>query len=143
MAEFTQKYFTTAAIPTTVAGGATVEFSTLANGNIAISGAIDNSATKYAEVLLEVKLGLTGTPGTISWVDVRILASLDGGTTYGTWNTPLYYLPAIDLANGGDNPVYHARFAPPERWKLAIRNYGGAALDAGTASYQGITYLGV
>jgi len=143
MAEFTQKYGTTTSIGTTVASGASAEFSTLANGSTAISGAVDNSSNKFAEVLVEIKLGLTGTPGTVSWVDVRILASLDGGTTYGTWNTPLCYLPAIDLANGGDNPVYHARFAPSERWKLAIRNYGGAALDAGTASYQGITYLGV
>lgn len=131
MAEFKQTFGTEQSI--TVTG-----FSTLANTSTATSDAIDNSTALYDEILLEVKVG--GTAAATAWCDVRILASVDGGTDWSSWTTPALVLPAIDMSV--DNPVYHARFVPPQRWKMAVKNNTGATLDVGSASYQGITYTG-
>ena len=112
----------------------TTGFSTLANAATMISDAVDNSTLLYDLILLEIKVG--GTAAATAWLDVRILASIDGGTDYSVWTTPLLILPGIDMSV--DNPVYHALFKAPQRWKLAVKNNTGAVLDIGSASYQGI-----
>ena len=115
----------------------------LANAATATSDEISNATNLYDEIILQIKVG--GTAATTAWLDVRIYASVDGGTTWSAWTTPLHVLPAIDMSV--DNPVYHARFVPPQRWKVAVKNNTGASLDAAGstigASYQGITYTGV
>ena len=131
MAEFKQTFAAEAAL--TVTG-----FSTLANAGTATSDEVNNATTLYDEILLEIKVG--GTAAATAWCDVRILASIDGGTDYSVWTNPAIILPAIDMTV--DNPIYHVRFVPPQRWKLAVKNNTGAALDIGSASFQGITYTG-
>jgi len=130
MATFKQAFAAEAALTTT-------GFSTLANTSTMTSNMVDNSSNLYDEVVLEIKVG--GTATTSAWLDVRIVASVSGSDTdYGSWTTPYMVLPAIDMSV--DNPVYHARFVPPERWKLMVKNNTGAALDVGSASIQGVTY---
>ena len=131
MAEFKQTFGTETTI--TMTG-----FSTLANAGTTTGDSVDNSTALYDEVLVEIKVG--GTAAATAWLDVRILASVDGGTDWSAWATPAIILPAIDMSV--DNPIYHARFVPPQRWKLAVKNNTGAALDIGSASFQGITYTG-
>jgi hypothetical protein len=128
---FKQTFFPEATITTT-------GFSTLADATTMTSDAVDNSTNLYDEVILEVKVG--GTAAATAWCDVRIAASIDGGSDYSSWTTAEIILPPIDMSV--DNPVYHARFVPPQRWKLMVKNNTGAALDIGTATYQGVTYTG-
>lgn len=138
MGEFKQKFATSVAI--TVTGGATgADLDDLYSTATCTSSAVDNSTNKYAEILLEIKVG--GTAISTSWCEVRILGSTDGGSTYDTWNGAIIILPTIDMT--ADNPVYHARFVPPQYWKLAVKNNTGAALDVGSAAYQGVTYSDV
>lgn len=129
MADYKQAFATETSL--TITG-----FSTLANGSTATSDAVDNSSNLYDEIVLELKVG--GTAAATAWLDVRIYASVDGGTDYSSWTTPYLSLPSIDMSV--DNPVYHARFVPPQRWKVAIKNNTGAALDVGSGSYQGVYY---
>lgn len=112
----------------------TTGFSTLANAATMTSDAVDNSSLLYEYIYLEIKVG--GTAAATAWLDARILASVDGGTDYSSWTTPLIILPGIDMSV--DNPIYHALFKAPQRWKLAVKNNTGAALDIGSASYQGV-----
>jgi len=136
--EFTQKFSTENTI--TIAA-----FATLAAAATATSDAIDNSTSLYDEVILELKAAYSEANQSAAWLDVRIYASLDGGTDYSSWTTPAIILPAFDLSAAGSSTtvIYHARFVPPQRWKLAIKsNMTTNALDVGSASYQGVTYLG-
>jgi hypothetical protein len=112
----------------------TTGFSTLANAATMTSDAVDNSSLLYDLILIEIKVG--GTAAATAWLDVRILASIDGGTDYSVWTTPYLILPGIDMSV--DNPIYHALFKAPQYWKLAVKNNTGAVLDIGSASYQGI-----
>jgi hypothetical protein len=115
----------------------TISLNGLANNTAASSLAVDNSTNKYDEIILEIKVG--GTATATSWLDVRIVASVDGGTDFSSYTTPYLVLPAIDMSV--DNPIYHARFVPPQQWKLYVLNKTGAVLDVGAASYQGVTYI--
>ena len=132
MADFRQAFGTEQTI--TITG-----LSTLANAGTATSDAIDNTTNLYDEIVIEIKVG--GTAAATAWCDARIVASIDGGTDYSVWTTPYLILPAIDMSV--DNPVYHARFIPPARWKLMVKNNTGAVLDVGAASYQGVYYTGI
>lgn len=111
----------------------TTGFSTLANAATMTSDAVNNSTNLYDEMILEIKVG--GTAAATAWCDVRLAYSIDGGTDYSSWTTSII-LPGIDMSV--DNPVYHTRCAMPQYWKLMVKNLTGAALDVGSASYQGI-----
>lgn len=131
MADFKQAFGAEVTITTT-------GFSTLGNGSSMTADAVDNSTNLYDEIVIEIKVG--GTAATTAWLDVRILAAVDGGTDWSSPTTPYLILPAIDMSV--DNPVYHARFVPPQKWKLYVKNNTGAVLDVGSASYQGVYYTG-
>ena len=143
MAEFKQTFsskttITFAALPTlTVAAGPSA------------SNEIDNTTTRYDEIILELLIGYNAADVTNAWVDVRILASLDDdGSTWSTWETPYLILPALDASAAGTstaptNTIYHTRFVPPRRWKVAVKNNTTQTFDEGTAAFQGVTYTGV
>lgn len=135
MATIKQAYGSETSV-TVTGGGAGADLDDLANAATYTSPEIDNTTNLYDEIILELKVG--GTAATTAWEDVRILASIDGGTDYSVWTTPYLVLPPIDMSV--DNPIYHARFVPPPKWKFAVKNNTGAAHDVGAASYVGVTY---
>ena len=111
----------------------TTGFSTLVNAGTMTSDAVNNSTNLYDEMILEIKVG--GTAAATAWCDIRLAYSIDGGTDYSSWTTSII-LPGIDMSV--DNPIYHIRCTCPQYWKLMVKNNTGAALDVGSASYQGI-----
>jgi hypothetical protein len=135
MAEFKQSFGSEVAL--TMTG-----FSTLANTSTVTGEAVSNATNLYEEIILEIQATYSEANAAAAWLDVRILASIDGGTDYSSWTTPAIILPGVDMSAGGGSTtvIYHARFVPPQRWKLAVKNNTGYALDVGSASYQGVTY---
>lgn len=131
MVDFKQAFGTAASI--------TIGLDSLASATVVEATAVDNSTTLYDDVIVE--LYIDGTAAASAWLDVRILASIDG-TNYGTWDTPYAILPSLELSS--DLRRYHARFTPPQKWKLAVKNNTGAALAASgnAASFQGVYYTG-
>lgn len=114
----------------------TIALNNLANGSVATSDAVDNSSNLYDEIITETKID--GTAAATAWLDLRVAASIDGGTDYSTWESIYAILPAIDLSV--DLQKAHRRFVAPQSWKLMVKNSTGAALAASgnSASYQGI-----
>lgn len=117
----------------------TITLNSLANGGIATSNDIDNSANLDDEIELEINVN--GTASATAWLDVRLLKSIDGGVTYDTWESATVLPPIILSATP---QVYHARFNAPEHFKIAVKNNTGAVLGGtnNTANYQGIQYQG-
>lgn len=126
----------------------------LANGSYVTSSAVDLSATDPLDVVIEVEC----TPGTVSGnkqAKVFVLASLDGGTTYGTGGTgstdePVL-LPLGILPLPSNSTLQRKQFSMrdrlgfvPAHHKLVIMNDSGAAFSttASTSKARYYTYTG-
>jgi len=104
----------------------------LANGGTATSNNIDNSATLAPDYVIE--LAIAGTAAATAWLEVRVLQSVDGGSTWGTWESAKL-LGVIALTatpqKASFSMVQDAGFmAAPEHFKIAVKNNTGAALSA-------------
>lgn len=107
--------------------------STLADAGTVTSNAINNSAFRFPEMLININLA--GTAAATAWLDVRMLASTDAGLTYQEFNNG-FVLPPLALIV--TPTIYQARVLCPEYFKITIKNNTGAALTAGTVFWQGV-----
>ncbi len=114
---------------------------TLANGSSATSASVDNTASLFADVLLEIVF-TTGTVSATGTVEVWAKGSIDS-TDFdddvndrlvaqiglsGTSSQTRKRVASIASAFGGTLPPF---------WQIRIRNATGAALTAGTVAYRG------
>ena len=116
----------------------TITLDSLADGSVATSNAIDNSANLFQDFLIEAIIA--GTAAANAFLEVRLLSSEDN-TNFGTWESGIP-LGTIDLSvtpQTAHFSLLNAFFQAPKYFKIAIKNSTGAALAASgnSASYQG------
>jgi len=117
----------------------------LADGSIAASDAIDNSTDRfiYADIQVKITTG-TGTDGD-GLIKIKILRSVDGGTTYDDASANSEILSAFSA--NADSTAFIASAGTsrvgllPSHWKIAILNDSGAALDSTAASHS-VVFIG-
>lgn len=123
----------------------TITLASLGSGSFAVSNAIQNSSN-FSDVLVEVQIK-TGGSGAAGPINIFVLGSVDGGTTYPTDSTNYRRMGSF-WANstattyvGGPFSVAQAIGVVPEYFKIAVQNSHGGTLDA-TAGNHSAVYQG-
>lgn len=121
----------------------TITLASLANGSIATSSAIDNSANNDSDFRFQFKIksGASGTT-TSGYVNIYFIGSSDGGTTYDDNNkTRLFSIPIIANATTYimSDTLQRYGITPSKFFKISVENKTGGALDA-TAGSHVVTY---
>ena len=144
----------------------TCTITSLGNGSLRQSTAIDNTANLFINALVQVtiKTNAAGTSGT-GYVAVYAYGSADSGTSYtdsisgtdGAYTAPASTpnIRQIGLINCTANATTYVSQpfsieqafggVMPEKWGIVVENQTGAALDAaiGTSKYTGRKYQSV
>lgn len=121
----------------------TITLASLGNATFATSNAIDNSVDLAinADIQVKIKTGASGVSAT-GTIEVHLLRSADGGTTY---DNPVSMNPATLIgvfgatANATTYGPYSFATDPygqlPDKFKVAIYNNTGAALDVTAGNF--------
>lgn len=118
----------------------TITLDSLADGATVSSSTINNTINKYISADIQVKIRTGATPATPFTVTIKILRSVDGGTTFDdsgdnaevlaifgvTDVASTDYIFSMDTSNKGILPA---------RWKLAVTNNTGDALDSTAGNF--------
>lgn len=142
MADFKQAFSTVSSLATTTlnswAGGSAASPFT--------SDEVNNSATLYDEILLEIAIVWGSGGSSTTWYDIRVLASIDGGSVFSSPSTPYLVLPALDFGlTSAGSKIYSTRFVAPQRFKIAMWINGTAHTANASGNYikwQGVYYTG-
>lgn len=114
-------------------------FSTLANGSVHASNAVDNSTDRMQDYLVEV--AATGIAAANAFLDVRLAPSEDG-SNFGTWESaiPLGIIAlSVSPQRAFFSVVGHGGlYQAPQHFKILVKNSTGASLTAGTMKHQGV-----
>lgn len=113
----------------------TVTLASLANATAATSSAIDNGTNKFLRALVQVKVKTAASAVTANGrVYVWMIRSADNGTTYDdSGRQLLFVLPAN--ANATTYVGSGAVELDTAKWKIAVENQTGAALDSTGANH--------
>jgi hypothetical protein len=116
----------------------TATLNSVATNTFVTSSAIDNSANLYvnARIQLKWKTGAAGTSAT-GYVNVYLIASADGGTTYDDNNKLLIgQLPVIANATTYIGSFSTAPFGDlPSHFKIGVENQGGGTSDTTAGNF--------
>lgn len=117
----------------------------LASTSTAASSAIDNSTNLFLSAIIQVSLIPNATTNATGYVNVWLIRSTDGGTTYDSTGVLLGTIPMPSVANTTTIvQSLSTELAGPlgTSWKVAIENRTGQALKSSGNSVQftGITY---
>lgn len=117
----------------------TITLNSLANGSVATSSAVDNSADLFSDTLIEVTIA--GTAAANAFCSVVLLPSLDN-SVFATYESgiPLGSIILSATPQTGQFSVIPNLMQATKYWKIAVKNQTGAALSASgnSASYQGV-----
>jgi hypothetical protein len=133
----------------------TIALNSVTSGSFATSSAIDNTSNKYVSALVQVKFKAGTTPTATGYVNVYLIRTADGGTTYdgnSTANKPggMQFLGSMFLSGAVTGEVLTGTFDTAllgslgEFWKIAVENLTGVTSDSTggnhTAKFTGVTY---
>jgi len=123
----------------------TVAWNSIANAAFAASSAIDNSTTKFVEIMVKVviKTGAAGTVATGCY-NIRIARSTDGGTVYQD-NASAELIGTLPAVANATPYIGIFRCANPgSHFKIVMENLAGGTTDTTsgnhTAQFTGIKY---
>jgi len=118
----------------------------LANGSSATSNALDNTSSKYLDIVFQLTYQYGTAPTAGNAIVISVLGSLDGTTYDDIVSVPVLNVPLTADTNAHNTSFFlnslFGGITPPPYIKIKITNNGGQALaSSGNAlNYIGINY---
>jgi len=124
----------------------TITLASLADGATATSSAIDNSSDRFINAQVQMKFKTTNTVSTVGVVELYLIRSADGGTTYDDSEINAELIGVFNAATDDTDFVVSTDTASngqlPEFFKIAVKNLSGAAFDSTGGNFS-VKFLGV
>ena len=120
----------------------TTELNTLTNNSwSALSSGIDNESGKYLSADIEVDLASITPTGTDAAIEIYLVPSIDGGTSYPNYTetgssdeqeNQIYFVGSVPMSLDAEvqNPILRNVDLPPGFFKIGIRNRANVSLAA-------------